>query len=240
MASNKSFKILIVFITSSLLLCACAYQDGFLAFPKHRFVFLKHYNSKDTLIVKDYLVFGMRSRLPGEDPDKSFPWGCDGDSVFNVFKKYLIASNIPMRFETGGVNRVDDTTSIFSVFPRIFKPGVFGDGVIKRRHFKDVAALTKGYPGQLVLVPAVRVQHHIEYGTVGSRYSGLYFILNLAFSVFIFKDMELVYYKSLSHSNDFAGTYQVTEYNVCEVPIRENIIERIVKQAMIDYVKRMQ
>jgi hypothetical protein len=238
MASNKSFIILIVLISSSLLFCGCAFQDGFTAYPC-RFVFLKHYNSKDTLIVNDYLVFGMRSRLPGEDPDKLFPWGCDGDSVFNVFKTYLKASDIPMRFENGGVNRVYDTTSIFSVFPRMFKPGVFGEGVIKKKYYRDLAALTEGYPGQMVLVPVVRVNYHVEYATRAQIYHGLFFNLRLAFSVFIFKDMELVYHKVLHHGNPFAGKYQVTEYDVCEVPIRENIIERIVKQAMIDYAKRM-
>lgn len=221
------------FLGALLTLSSCGIDNGFYSFHKRRFVFSEAYSLNDTVLVHHHLFFGEKENFDGI-PAGIAPWGCYTDSVFFIYKESLLNSGIPIKFLDGGMNKVLDSNSIFSEFP-----GVFENTHIKRRDYKHVLALAAQYQENHVLIPVVRIWYSIDYASNIRRFHGIYYHIYLTFSAYVFHENSLVYYKTLSYNNEYAGRFQLSEYQLCDVPIDPNLIDRLVKQVMIDYTKRL-
>jgi hypothetical protein len=236
--NNKKFRlryllIVLLFVVNSCGLFFWHYEGQFYATTtKGYYIFEEQYNAEDTLIIKDYLIIGI------QEPKHQGGVGkldCGADSVFSIYKRALKNTGLPIIFDLNGVNRVNDTTSVFNQFP-----GLFSVSIIHKRDVHHVRDLAKDYDDKLVLIPVVHTYLSIPYTSLERNYSGSYYKGFLCFNVFIFKNQELIYRKDLSYTDEFRGKYQIDKYDACDVVIPIEVIDSLVHYVMLDYKKRLQ
>lgn len=236
--NNKKFRlryllIVLLFVVNSCGLFFFHYDGPFYAIStKGYYIFEEHYNAQDTLIMKDYLFFGKQD---SKDNGRVGRLDCGADSIFSIYKRALINTGLPIVFDLNGVNRVNDTSSVFNQFP-----GLFSLSIIHKRDFHHVRDLAKDYDDQLVLIPVVHIELSIPYPSLYRNYAGFYYQLNLCFTAFIFKNQELIYRKHLTYQEEFRGKYQIDKYDACDVLIPIEVINSLVNYVMLDYKKRLQ
>lgn len=235
--NNKKFRlryllIVLLFVVNSCGLFFWHHEGQFHAISaRSYYIFKEHYNAQDTLIVKDYLVFGKQD---SKDDGRAGRLDCGADSIFSIYKRALINTGLPIVFDLTGVNRVNDTTSVFNEFP-----GLFSISSMKKRDVHHVRDLAKDYDDQLVLIPVVHIDKAITANSMSRNYAGLYYRVYLCFTAFIFKNQELIYRKDLTYHNEFRGKYQIDKYDACDVHIPIEVINSLVHYVMLDYKKRL-
>jgi hypothetical protein len=235
--NNKRFRlryplIVLLFVVNSCGLFFPHYEGAFYTtITRGYYIFEEHYNAQDTLIIKDYLFFGKQDSKYNGRLDRL---ECGTDSIFSIYKNALKNTGLPITFDLNGVNRVNDTTSVFNQFQ-----GLFDVARINKRKVHHVRDLAKDYDDHLVLIPVVHIDLSIPYPSLYRNYAGFYYHLNLCFTAFIFKNQELIYRKDLTYHNEFRGKYQIDKYDACDVHIPIEVINSLVHYVMLDYKKRL-
>ena len=217
------------FMTSLLLvlvfISSCSYY-GYYYENRRNYVFQETYPN-DTLVISDYILFGTYRR-------KRLDYGIvrlNNDSLFTIFKEAINKTSLPIYFESKGRNL--SNKKIIERYHSRFKHISLEDMKIYA-NVKDVG------DSKQTIIPVIKFNFHADThaGTYGSAIK--YYITHLSLSVFIFENNNIVYYKKMRHIEKVDDEYIPNYYNYYQVPIPPDNWDGLVKEAMKEYIERLE
>jgi hypothetical protein len=236
---NRTRKALVFFFSGLFFLifsrCVTYYEEGFAQKDNKRYIFEDFYDKNDTLVLHHYIVYGTeRTRVPYEP--KFFPYQCNSDSIFESFKNSFLLLDVPLTITKYGINKAADTSSGFS--SKHFPNTKMHELLFSIDKVKYILEFTSDYPDQTVIVPFVWIDFGIC-DTHRCAYNGSYYDLTLSLTIYVIRNNSIRYHKRLSRFTELDGKYQTKDFQACDVRIDPELIDRLVKQVMIDYTNRL-
>jgi len=214
--------------------CVTYYEEGFSQDNKKRYIFDEFYDKNDTLVLHHYIVYG-RERTRERYETRHFPYQCYSDSIFENFRHSFLSLDAPIIWTNNGLNKTTDTSSIFSMhYPDTKIHGV----KILTQEIKHILELASDFPHKTVIIPYVWINFGIC-DTHRCAYNGSYYDLMLGLTIYVVRNNTIRYQKSLRRFTELDGKYQTKDYQACDVRIEPELIDRLVKQVMIDYTNRL-
>ena len=183
--------------------------------------FLKSYDISDSLFLDDIICYGFTVEKFSFRNVK-----VERDSLSKIFINSLAKLNLP----------IDLTSNKYTIHNKRCINGNY----TKKRNI-DIECLKNivSRKNEYILLPILELSFNKSYN-VNAAGSDMYLTTLISISIFIFKNDEIVYYKQMSHServDNESHPYSYTDFNI---PIPQKHWDGLVKEAMKEYIERLE
>jgi hypothetical protein len=220
--------IYIVFILLTVVIFNSCYvinsTNGFRLRNKEHYHFELNYSKKDTIIVSDFIMYGIEKH--DEYNVTSSYVKTNIDSLFNIIKNKVNDLNIPLLFDFVNIN--------------IHNPDFIKNQYLeyKKINFTDILSSANKFENKSVLFPIIRISYSsstMSESSLDEHYC------NIQLAIFIIKNGKITYFKHMSHVESVDSesyTFLYTDPNFT-IPIPQHNWDGLVQEVLREYIYRL-
>jgi hypothetical protein len=208
-----------------LLLLIYGCQSNGYYFENKRFFEFKHsYSGQDTLLVSDYVFYGINQI----DLNNHEVISLNEDSLVGLFKFSIQNLKIPLHFSLSTTNKLNED---FERNPALKYKGMKLKTLLLSNNIKN---------NQTILLPIINFNFNKSHSAhPAGRDPYPHYVCHLTLAVFIVKDEEVIYYKQMSHAEIVDGEFHPYPYEDFNIPISQEKWDGLVREVMKEYIERV-
>lgn len=212
-----------------VLLIGCKLSNTYIPDERRNYIINEKYSFKDTLFIKNYILYGNADVGTIHNPWKRVE--LNSDSLIDIFKI--------------SISKIESINVCVNkpLFNRVKSDSYRSNPLLKYKKIdrNEIISLARIGLNEISLIPVINFSFYSTRWS-GSGQSDTYprFICHFNIAVFIVKNEEIIYYKQMRYVEKVNSEFYPYEFEDFHIPIPQKHWDGLVREVMKEYIERLE